>query len=803
MNDRDLLLIAGALVRGLVPESQVLAYIENPIPLSTDADDTTLPDEWAVLGEEHRELKIFLAQRAHEEGVSESQLAQQLAVKALMLAIKSVRQPRLVQFLAREHARLRGLTKEDSADSRPNGGRDGFSATTQYRWQSLLGQGGLGTVWSVLDNFLGREIAVKRLHAGLRDHPEARQRFQSEARITGSLEHPHIVPVFQAGVNDSHELFYAMRLVRGQTLTQTIESYHKERQKGSDPQLELFRLLGIFTQVCQAVAYAHSRGIIHRDLKPDNIIVGHFGEVFVVDWGLAKDVGESGQLRALGAEGGIVVRMPPPSLGRGSSEEMALTGMGQIVGTPAWMSPEQATGAVDRIDRSTDIYLLGGILFAILCNKSPHGHASSRSELLSEITNNPTPSVRRHRPDVSLALHSVVCKAMAGPQSARYQSASQLAEDVERWMAGDAVAAYRDPLRLRLARWVQRHPTLAMTLGLSLVFLVSIISGGAAMVAFQDEGLYSHQQSELMTQMKLFSQIVGFHFRHMPNGAWLDGNAALVNGLVDPPPTMSESEQQQLRNRFALNCEGVALGFFAVQSIAIISAETGQERVRVERKTATDPFAVIPQDQLINVRNMPYFAKGLAIPRLHSISMIANLPPTSEGSANRGLVAVSPIYLEDSPKPVALLSIMVNFNLIFNLGLERQPFRYAYLADADGRLLFNPYVAGSGAPILPPNDSVVSVFPILKGYFDNPDQSNVYLPGGPFQDWIVLAQRLPYDTNPDNSISLIGTYSRKGIFGQVETKLMIAVLLGLAVFAALLSFLFAFLYTAKRAVNRR
>ncbi len=233
-------------------------------------------------------------------------------------------------------------------------------AMAEYTIVRRLGIGGLGSVWLARDQTLKRLVAIKEVNERGAESPTALARFRREAEITGQLEHPNIVPVYQSGEDThNHHPFYVMRFVGKKSLSDAIDDYHTRREAGLADLVELHRLLNAFLSVCQAVAFAHSRGVLHRDLKPENVALGNFGQVIVLDWGLAKrtddaDWGDSS----------------PNEISGGSTVEH--TTAGQVLGTPHYMSPEQAAGRVDCMDERTDVYGLGATLFAILTGYAPH-----------------------------------------------------------------------------------------------------------------------------------------------------------------------------------------------------------------------------------------------------------------------------------------------------------------------------------------------------------------------------------------------------------------------------------------------
>jgi len=295
-----------------------------------------------------------------------------------------------------------------------------------------LGDGGLGTVWLARDETLKRTVALKEIHPQALESPQAWERFHREAEITGTLEHPNVVPLYQFGTDaKTGQPFYVMRFLGKQTLADAIVEHHERRGEGDEDTMVLHRMLTAFLDVCQAIAYAHSRGVIHRDLKPENVASDHFGQVVVLDWGLAKLV-EDGELATKWTL-------------RTGLDDSALraTTAGDVIGTPLYMSPEQAAGRLDEIDERTDVYGLGAILFAILTGSAPHEHSCTSAggtvrveELLKAIAECDTPSAVEINPEVSRELADICCKAMSRRKPARHASASELAAEIERWMAG-------------------------------------------------------------------------------------------------------------------------------------------------------------------------------------------------------------------------------------------------------------------------------------------------------------------------------------------------------------------------------
>ena len=306
-------------------------------------------------------------------------------------------------------------------------------------------RGGLGTISVACDEQFQRHVAVKTIRTDKRASDYLRERFLTEAAITGQLEHPGIVPIYALESDQQGQPYYAMRLIRGETLSAAIKSYHAQ------PTSVGFRdLLQRFTAVCQTVAYAHSQNVIHRDLKPTNVLLGAFGETLVVDWGLARRLGKTGLASATPAE-------CETAEGQSATDTERLTHAGQVLGTPAYMSPEQATA--QEVGTATDIYSLGTILYELLTGKAPFAGESGQAAL-DLVRQGPPADPEQVNPDVSLALGAICRKAMARTPADRYPTAAAIAEDVNRWLADEAVSAYREPWPNRAGRWMRRHRAL-------------------------------------------------------------------------------------------------------------------------------------------------------------------------------------------------------------------------------------------------------------------------------------------------------------------------------------------------------
>ena len=281
-----------------------------------------------------------------------------------------------------------------------------------------IGRGGMGAVYAARDTQLGREVAIKVSTSPV-PGGTLEARLRQEARVLARLEHPGVVPVHDAGVLADGRAYYVMKLVRGETLAGYAARLADESS-----------LLGVFERVAQTIAFAHARGVVHRDLTPTNIMVGSFGEVLVLDWGVAKIVDLEGEDD----------EDAPPRETRGDA-----TAAGTRIGTPGYMSPEQQRGDASAAGPKSDVYSLGALLFWLLA-RTPPTDADAAARALSAAER---PIPRR--------LRAIVAKCLAPEPDARYADAGALVEDVARYRAGLPVVAHRDTLLERAGRWLARY----------------------------------------------------------------------------------------------------------------------------------------------------------------------------------------------------------------------------------------------------------------------------------------------------------------------------------------------------------
>ena len=324
----------------------------------------------------------------------------------------------------------------------PSVPRDAYAVGPQ------VARGGIGRVMMARDQRLDRPVAIKELL--VRSEAQV-QRFVREAALTARLQHPAIVPIYEAGRWSDGEPFYAMKLVSGRTLSDLIDEKRTLAERLS--------LLPHVLTVAQAIAYAHSQRILHRDLKPANVLVGEFGETVVIDWGLAK---------------GLVDDDPPTSVRSPAVSGDGLTLDGAVVGTPAYMPPEQAAGA--QVDERADVYAIGAMLYHLIAAVPPY-HDVSWQRLFAMIATEAPRPLEEHAPTISDELCAIVNKAMARDPAARYQTAKALADDLHRFQTGQIVAAHTYSTARLLRRFWQRNRTALSIAASAIAFVTAVVIG--------------------------------------------------------------------------------------------------------------------------------------------------------------------------------------------------------------------------------------------------------------------------------------------------------------------------------------
>ena len=334
-------------------------------------------------------------------------------------------------------------------------------ASERYAVGREVGRGGMGVVFEVTDSQLHRRVAMKVVRTGGGAAGDRRlTRFLDEAQVTAQLEHPGIVPVHELGRDDEGRAYFTMALVEGETLNRVIERLHAK-----DPDWSLARALDVVAKVGDAVAYAHSRGVVHRDLKPDNVMVGRYGQVYVMDWGLARVASKRESADDAGPEARAAAREDL------ATDQPFLTHDGDVVGTPAYMPPEQAFGRVEEQGPRCDVYALGALLYHVLCGKPPY---ADRAEgvLVALRHGGPTPLLVLDS-RIPRELVAIAELALRRDPARRYPDVAAFTMDLRAYLEGRVVGAFESGTLAQARKWVLRHRALTF-LALAVLIVAAI-----------------------------------------------------------------------------------------------------------------------------------------------------------------------------------------------------------------------------------------------------------------------------------------------------------------------------------------
>jgi eukaryotic-like serine/threonine-protein kinase len=373
----------------------------------------------------------------------------------------------------------------------------------KYEYLGEIAQGGMGRVVAVKDRSLRRRVAMKLLISpnGQVNRQQV-NRLLAEAQTTGQLEHPNIVPIHEVGIYQDDKYYFTMKLVKGTTLKDIFGQIHKQGDS-ADEKYSLPRLLAIFQQIANGLAFAHSRGVIHRDLKPDNIMIGEFGEVLIMDWGIAKLVGQNAEPKTTAAaEGDNSFAKHFDSI---DSQEKDGTVVGTVAGTAGYMSPEQARGEIDKLDARTDIFSLGAMLYEMLAGSPPYNQPKGKERLKAAANEVPveSPITRLRKTNSSRRIPrevaAIAMKAIAAKTDARYQSAQEFFNDIQRYLEGRSVAACPDSLMQVAAKWMKRNRVLVRSVAAVVLAVALAVFGVRFLIRRSNISSYTNEAQRILT----------------------------------------------------------------------------------------------------------------------------------------------------------------------------------------------------------------------------------------------------------------------------------------------------------------
>jgi len=383
--------------------------------------------------------------------------------------------------------------------------RPTLESGSRYSIKNEVASGGMGTILRVWDEDLRRNLAMKVMHGSgsgssvsdgsgsVEVDPERLGRFLEEAQITGQLDHPGVVPVHDLGIDSKGRCYFTMRFVRGRELKEVFDLAKKGQEGWTRT-----KVLGVVLKVCEAMAYAHSKGVVHRDLKPSNVMVGRFGETYVMDWGLARVVGrhDSHDLRlkprSADASALSLVRTVRKDESESNPESPLVTMDGDVIGTPSYMAPEQARGKLEQVGPRSDVYSLGAMLYYMLTGEPPYvkpGERLSPHSVLSRVLDGPPTPIAKLAPDEPEELIAIAEKAMAREAEQRYGSMLELADDLQAFLENRVVRAYERGSLAEFKKWVVRNKGMAAGLAGMLVLGVASAIGFAWQQKLENERL--------------------------------------------------------------------------------------------------------------------------------------------------------------------------------------------------------------------------------------------------------------------------------------------------------------------------
>lgn len=692
MEDWQRLFALGAVSRGLISTAEFVQRFGATLHSDPDSLAVSLIHSGRMTLEQAREFSDLLQQRLNHE---QAKTLKALVRRNARNFLPKVRDP-AAGAIVRRWAGLDEQTHEVSLTN--------ANDRSAYRLIKVLAEGGMGELWVAADDSLHRQIILKRLKPAMAEHKELASRLLREAAVTAQLEHPNIVPLHELGIECENGLpYFVMRYLKGRTLREEIERFHERPAAEVSDHRELAKLLIMLRTACNAVAYAHSRGIIHRDLKAMNIHVGDFGEVIVLDWGLAK---------LIGARTADVPDIIPDLDNSGDLEQ---TTASHRIGTPLYMAPEQASGDHDAVGKATDIYGLGAVLFEILANEPPHRvrRAVTKEELYRAIMLRDSPRVEEANPKVDPVLSAICAKAMAKAPGDRYPAVLDFAGDIDHWLAGEPTSVYVEPWAKRAGRWIARRPLRAASAFYAVVVVIGVI------VAFAGSRISQFEEIEMVEQENIAarSRELEAHVRGAAEilrrqlmraaeskaiGAILTANnqgAVLSNPAQFPPAVNDIAQLLRLRPEF-LRCELLLKESTWVRRFQAARVQDGADDVTIDfRKAPVEPYIAA----LLNAQSKtPLGVPTIAVHYLrsdameHDILLRGTLPTRTDNGQE------------------AFWRIELSLRTIFDEVLRHAIFyRRYYLTDEAGKAV-RAYVDGAQLPVSSENPQLMADAKIIE-----------------------------------------------------------------------------------------
>lgn len=550
----------------------------------------------------------------------------------------------------------------------------------QYGEFQFHARGGLGEVFVAGDRDLKREVALKFINKDSVSDGSSQSQFQLEAEVAAQLEHPGVVPVYGLGQTSDGRPFQVMRYIRGTTFADAIREYfdQSETLTPSERVVQFRRLISCFISVCKTIAYAHSRGVVHRDIKPDNIMLGKYGETLVVDWGLA--VLFERDKEASQASDECTIRAVA---GNGDSEE------GVVAGTPAYMSPEQADGRPD-IQPPSDIYSLGVLLYQVLTG-NPAFEAAGVVAILQKVRQNEFTPPRQAHPQVPAPLESICLKAMQLKPEDRYDSALDMANDLENWMADEPVSVHQETKWQLAVRWARHHQRLTQA---ALMLLMAILVAGTVWATAEWDHrnqLLAQRIESIQAKADVEEEILKADFDLLRQDIAFLANRKSIHTIVRHE-SMSSTENQEL-DEAQLELAELFQDFLSRRPSymqARFLDRNGQEIVRVDRKK---PGASVQSvTELQNKKDRPYFTETMALPpgQVYLSAVDLNQEHGKKQWDFPVIRAAVPVRAEKG-EPQGIVIINMHFDRIAELVKSRTDENLlVFLTNEEGQFLLHP-----------------------------------------------------------------------------------------------------------------